>query len=184
MSTTPSQAHSSQQGPGRNPRGRGQGNRRPNRPVLPLTQPIPGYAGLRYDTQLLSPASAGRAAEGIEAGFILHKLRRIADGQDRYMAFQLYTPVAVRVYDPDVQRRQQDRVTCNCLDYQSTQSACAHLYVSSYLVYTIIYLPRIVAIHTLERRVGRGSTRKPARLDADRSDFWIVCSVSSNRAKT
>ena len=137
MSTTRSQAHSSQQGPSENPRGRGRGNRRPNRPVLPLTMPIPGYAGFHYDTQHLSPASAGRAAEGIEAGFILHKLRRITDGQDRYIAFQLYTPVAVRVYDPVVQRLQQDRVTCNCADFQSTQSACAHLYVSQYLVHTI-----------------------------------------------
>ena len=96
----------------------------------PLNQPIPGYAGLFYDTQNLSPAAAGRAAEGIEAGFLFWELRSLSDGRDRYMAFQLYAPVAVRIYDPVTQRLQQNKVTCNCRDYQSTQSACAHLYVS------------------------------------------------------
>ena len=105
-----------------------------------LALPIPGYAGLRYDTQHLSPVSAERAAEGIEANFIFHSLTSMTDGRDRYMAFQLYIPVAVRVYDPFAQRLQQTRVTCNCTDYQNTRSACAHLYVSQYLMCTVLAL--------------------------------------------
>ena len=113
-------------------------HRRPDRAPLSLPLPMAGYAGLHYDTQQLSPLSAQRATEGIEAGFIFHSLKSIKEGQDRYVAFQLYIPVAVRVYDPAVQRLQQDRVTCNCVDYQSTQTACAHLYVSSHLIYTVL----------------------------------------------
>ena len=102
-----------------------------------LALPISGYAGLRYNTQHLSPVSAERAAEGIEVDFIFHSLTSMIDGRDRYMAFQLYIPVAVRIYDPSAQRLQQTRVTCNCTDYQNTHSACAHLYVSQYLIYTV-----------------------------------------------
>lgn len=128
MPATPPQTYVSQQGPRETLRGHDQDNRRPNRTPSSLTLPIPGYAGVRYDLQHLSPVSAGRAAEGIDAGFIFHSLESIRDGQNRYIAFQLHIPVAVRVYDPDVQRLPQNRVTCNCIDYQSTQSACAHLY--------------------------------------------------------
>ena len=78
-----------------------------NDALLSLALPIPGYAGLRYDTQHLSPVSAERAAEGIEASFIFHSLASMTDGRDRYIAFQLYVPVAVRVYDPVAQRLQQ-----------------------------------------------------------------------------
>ena len=79
MPVTRFQAHSS--------RGRDRGGRRPGRAPLPPALPIPGYTGFRYDTQQLSPVSAERAAEGIEAGFILHSLKSIIDGRDRYIAF-------------------------------------------------------------------------------------------------
>lgn len=137
--TTP-QTHVSQQGLQEAFRGHGQHDHRPNRPPSSLALPIPEYAGVRYDTQRLSPVSARRAAEGIDAGFICHNLESITDGQNRYVAFQLYVPVAVRVYDPDVQRLPQNRVTCNCIDYQSTQSACAHLYVSRIKPLFALYL--------------------------------------------
>ncbi len=177
MPATRSQTNFSQQGP---LRGGGRGDRHPGRaPFLP-TLNIPGYAGFYYNTQQLSPISAGRAAEGIEAGFIFHSLESMTDGQDRYIAFQLHIPVAVRVHDPVVQRLQQNRVTCNCIDYQSTQSACAHLYVSQYLIYTILVLTRIVAFHTLKRCAERRPTRQSARLDADRSSFRAKCSISSH----
>ena len=143
-------------------RGRGRGSRRPGRAPLPPALPIPGYAGLHYDTRHLSPVSAERAAEGIEAGFILHSLKSMTDGRDRYVAFQLHIPVAIRVYDPVIQRLQPIRATCNCVDYQSTQSACAHLYVSHYLIYTIFALTYIVAFYTLECSVERRPARKSA----------------------
>lgn len=137
--TTP-QTHVSQQGPQEAFRGHGQDDHRPNRTPSSLALPIPEYARVRYDTQRLSPVSARRAAEGIDAGFIFHNLESIIDGQNRYVAFQLYVPVAVRVYDPDVHRLPQNRVTCNCMDYQSTQSACAHLYVSRVSTFSSLYL--------------------------------------------
>ena len=117
MPVTRFQTHSPQR---RAPQVRGRGDRAPSLPTLP----IPGYAGVHYDTQHLSPVSAGRAAEGIEAGFVFHSLENMIDGRDRYIAFQLYIPVAVRVYKPVAQPPQQNRVTCNCTDYQSTQSPC------------------------------------------------------------
>ena len=170
-------------------RGRGRGGRRPGLAPLPPALPIPGYAGLHYDTQLLSPISAERAAEGIEAGFILHSLKNMTDGRDRYIAFQLHIPVAIRVYDSVSQRLQPIRVTCNCVDYQSTQSACAHLYVSQCSIYTIFALTYIVAFYTLECCVERRPARKSApnqqsRIDAGRSSFRVKCSISSNRATT
>ena len=67
-------------------RGRSRGSRRPGRAPLPPALPIPGYAGLHYDTRHLSPVSAERAAEGIEAGFILHSVKSMTDGRDRYVA--------------------------------------------------------------------------------------------------
>ena len=170
-------------------RGRGRGGRRPGRAPLPPALPIPGYAGFRYDTQHLSPVSAERAAEGIEAGFILHSLKSMTDGRDRYIAFQLHVPVAIRIYDPVIQQLQPIRATCNCIDYRSTQTACAHLYVSQYLVYTVFALTCIVALYTLECCVKRRSARKSAkyeqsRLNAGRSSFRVKCSISSNRATT
>lgn len=162
MSGTRFQPHFSQQSSWRVPRDRGRGDHRSGRASLPPALPIPGYAGIHYDTQQLSPVSARRAAEGIEAGFIFEGLESITDGQDRYIAFQLHIPVAIRVYDPVVQRFQQSRVTCNCIDYQSTQSACAHLYVSQSLMSIVLALTCIVAFHTLECCITRRSARKPA----------------------
>lgn len=141
---------------------RGRGGRRPGRAPFTPTLPIPGYAGFRYDTQHLSPFSAERAAEVIQAGFILHSLKSMTDGRDRYIAFQLHVPVAIRIYDPVIQQLQSIRATCNCMDYQSTQTACAHLYVSQYLVYTVFALTCIVALYMLECCVKRRSARKPA----------------------
>ena len=51
--------------------------RRPDRTPLPLTLPMPGYAGFHYDTQHLSPVSAERATECIDAGFIFCSLKSI-----------------------------------------------------------------------------------------------------------
>ncbi len=85
MPATPPQTYVSQQGPRETLRGHDQDNRRPNRTPSSLTLPIPGYAGVRYDLQHLSPVSAGRAAEGIDAGFIFHSLESIRDGQNRYI---------------------------------------------------------------------------------------------------
>lgn len=127
MPTTRSQTHLSQQGPLGD---RGRRDRRPNRAPSSLALPIPDYTEIHYDTQDLSPVSAERAAEGSEASFIYHSLKSKTDGEDKYLAFQLYIPVAVRVYDPVSQRLQQDRVTCTYVDYQSSHSACVHLYVS------------------------------------------------------
>ena len=62
---TPPQTYVSQQRPRETFRGH---DHRPNLTPSSLTLPMLGYAGVRYDIQHLSPVSAGRAAEGIEAG--------------------------------------------------------------------------------------------------------------------
>ena len=98
-------------------RGRGRGGRCPDRAPLPPALPIPGYTRFRYDTQHLSPVSARRAAEGIKADFILHSLKSIIDSRDRYIAFQLHFPVAIRIYNPVIQQLQPIRATCNYIDY-------------------------------------------------------------------
>ena len=134
MPTTRSQTHSSQHRPWRASRGRGRGDRRLGRALISPTLPVPEHAGFHYDIGHLSPISAERAIEGIEAGFMFHSLAGMTDNRDRYIAFQLYIPVAVRIYDPVVQRSQQNKVTCSCKDYQRTQSACAHLYVSVFFI--------------------------------------------------
>ena len=130
MLRTRSQSYSPHQRPWQTSSGRAQDDRRPDYAPSPLTLPIPGHAGVYYDTQRLSPISAERAAKSIKAGFIFQNLQSIINNQDRYLAFQLHISIAIRVYNPLSQRIHQDRVTCNYRDYQNTQSACAHLYVS------------------------------------------------------
>lgn len=170
-------------------RDRDRGSRRPGRAPLPPALPIPGYVGLHYDTRHLSPVSTKRATEGIEAGFILHSLKSMANSRDRYIAFQLHIPVAIQVYNPVAQRLQPIRATCNCIDYQSTQSTYAHLYMSHYLIYTIFALTYVMAFYTLKYYIERRPARKSAsneqlRVNVDRSSFRVKCSISSNRAKT
>lgn len=113
---------------------------------------------------------------------MLHSLENMTGGRDRYIALQLYIPAAVRVYDPGTHPLQQNRVTCNYIDYQSTQSTCAHLFVSEYLIYTVLPLFHIVAFYTLECCVERRPARNPARskLDAGSSSLRIKFSEPSN----
>ena len=85
-------------------RGRDRGSRRPGRAPLPPALLIPEYIELYYNARHLSPVSAKRAAEGIEAGFILYSVKSIIDDRDRYIAFQLHISVAIRVYNPVTQR--------------------------------------------------------------------------------
>lgn len=51
----------------------------------------------RYDTQHLSPNSAQTVVEGLGSTFMVHHIRPHGDGRDRYYAFQLINPIAVRV---------------------------------------------------------------------------------------
>lgn len=142
------------------------------------------FRNLDTDAMPSTRSQTTRAIEGIEAGFIFHGLKSIKDGQDNCMAFQLYAPVAVRVYAPTIQQSQQNRVTCSCVDYQSSQSACPHLYVSQYLDSAERALICTVASCTLEHCVESRATSDPANLDADRSRYRIECSIFSNRATT
>lgn len=93
-----SQTQSPQQRAGRTPRGRGRGRGRARVQPSPLPiDPISGYAGLQYNTQHLSPNSAQTVVEGLGSTFSVHHIRPHGDGRDRYYAFQLVDPVAVRV---------------------------------------------------------------------------------------
>lgn len=138
MPVTRSQATSMQQRGRGNPRlSRGRGRTRhplpPARPAHapPEIAPVRSYTGRQYYTQALSPTSAQRATEGLEANFSVDRVQRLDSGRERYYAFQLRTPVAVRVYEPNSGRA---RMECSCETYRSTQSECAHIYVRSHFI--------------------------------------------------
>ena len=122
----------------------GRGRVRPQGPPPPIT-PVQGFTGLRYDTQYLSPTSAQRAIEGLRSSdFVVDRVQSHGFGQDRYFAFQLSAPTAVRLYTPAGGR---SRIQCTCEDYRSIPSACVHIYVSFLLrPVRLILLIAIVAV--------------------------------------
>ena len=132
MPVTRSQAHSTTQRGGRNPRAsRGRG--RPPPPLAtsgqafpPQSDPVRSYTGRQYYTQALSPLSAQRATEGLESNFLVERVQSYDSGRERYYAFQLKTPVAVRIYEPNAGRA---RIECSCEAHRATESECAHIYV-------------------------------------------------------
>ncbi len=137
MPVTRSQAHPTQQRGGRNARlnrGRGRGRARAPPPPLVLAQisppgstPVQSYTGRQYYTQALSPTSAQRAIEGLESNFCVDRVQSHDSGRERYYAFQLRTPVAVRIYEPTGGRA---RMECSCEAHRVTRSECAHIFVS------------------------------------------------------
>lgn len=136
MPVTRSQAHPTQQRGGRNARpsrGRGRGRTRVLPPPigsaqasLPGSAPVQSYTGRQYYTQALSPTSAQRATEGLESNFCVDRVQSHDSGRERYYAFQLRTPVAVRIYEPTSGRA---RMECSCEAHRLTQSECAHIFV-------------------------------------------------------
>ena len=139
---------------------RDRGNRRFGRVFLSSALSIPEYARLHYDIRHLSSVSTECAAEDIETGFIFHNFKSMTNDRDIFVAFQLHIPVAIRIYDAVAQRLQPIKIICNCIDYQSTQSACAHLYMSHYLIYTIFVLTYVMTFYTFECNVERRSAKK------------------------
>lgn len=128
MPETRSQSRRDQQGGGRTraSRGRGRGGRIPQTSSRSNTS-IHGHSGLLYNTQNLSPGSASRAAEGLLSEFFVDRLQRHESSRGTYYAFQLKKPVSVRIHDPEVN---DNKVECTCEDYQTTNTACVHIYVS------------------------------------------------------
>ena len=133
MPVTRSQAHSAPHRGGRHPRasqGRGRGALRPETPsqaLSPQVTPVRSFTGHQYYTQALSPLSARRATEGLESNFAVDRVQSYDSGREKYYAFQLRLPVAVRIYEPD---GDSARVECSCEGYQTSQSECPHIYVS------------------------------------------------------
>ncbi len=132
MPVTRSQAHSTSQRGGRNPRsshGRGRAPPRPATPgqaLPPQAAPVRSHTGRQYYTQALSPLSARRATEGLESNFSVDRVQSYDSGREKYYAFQLRTPVAVRVYEPNAGRA---RIECSCEAHRVSQSECAHIFV-------------------------------------------------------
>lgn len=54
----------------------------------------------RYDTKHLSPNSARTAVEGLRSTFIVEDIKPFEDGRERYYAFRMKKPIAVRVGPP------------------------------------------------------------------------------------
>ena len=135
MPVTRSQAHATSNSRGRNPQssqGHGQAPTRPGTPgqaFLPPVSPIRGYTGHQYHIQALSPLSAHRAAEGLESNFSVGRVQSYGSGRERYYAFQLRTPVAVRIYEPEGDHA---RAECSCEVHRVTHSDCAHIWVRTY----------------------------------------------------
>ena len=133
MPVTRSQARSAPQRGGRNPRsgqGRGRAPPRAENPSQALPSqinPVRSFTGRQYYTQALSPVSAQRATEGLESNFAVDRVQSYDSGRERYYAFQLRLPVAVRIYEPD---DGSARVECSCEAYRFSQSECTHIYVS------------------------------------------------------
>ena len=113
---------------GRSPRGGGR--RRGRGRAHPQVGPIRSHSGIQYDTQMLSPTSSRRAAEGLQSEFMVDRLEGFNFGRDRYYAFQLSKPVAVRIHDPAVGA---DRIfECTCAEFRNTLRPCAHVWVRSW----------------------------------------------------
>lgn len=74
--------------------------------------------------------SAQRATEGLESSFSVDLVQGYDSGRERYYAFQLGTPVSVRIYEPTAGRA---RLECSCEDHRITQSECAHIFVRQLL---------------------------------------------------
>ncbi len=138
MPVTRSQAQPSQQRGGRNARagrgrGRGRGRARAPPPSIvtardssPGSPPVQSFTGRQYYTQALSPTSAQRATEGLESNFCVDRVQSHDSGRERYYAFQLRTPVAVRIYEPANGRA---RMECSCEAHRVTHSECTHMFV-------------------------------------------------------
>ena len=125
MPVTRSQSQIPQQRGSRTPRG---GGRRRGRGRAQIqVGPIRSHSGMRYDTQMLSPTSSRRAAEGLQSEFIVDRLEGFNTGRDRYYAFQLSKPVTVRIHDPAIGA---DRfLECTCVEFQTPLQPCAHIWV-------------------------------------------------------
>lgn len=137
MPVTRSQAHPAQQRGGRSTRSGGRGRGRARAPLpptlpthagIPNPAPVHSYTGRRYYTQALSPTSAQRATEGLESNFFVDTVQSLDSGREKYYAFQLKIPVAVRIYEPTGGRA---RIECSCeIHRASDRSECIHIFVS------------------------------------------------------
>ena len=162
MPVTRSQSNLAQQRGGRNPRGRGRGRGRAQTPAPPVA-PVQAPSGLQYDTQLLSPTSASRVHEGLESSFSVDRVQAVATGRHGYYAFQLSTPVAVRIHNPASGRARV--YECTCEVSRTTQSPCVHVYVRQQMLITsLTLLTDKVALCRFARSAPRFCGDEPARL--------------------
>ena len=132
MAFTRSQANPAQQRGSNNPTGQdvgqGRGRRRGQAPAA-IVDAVQSRTGHRYETNALSPTTAQRAEQGLNANFCLETVKRhVNKNHEPYYAFQLSlsTPVAIRLYDPAIGR--PIPYECSCGDFE--QRPCTHIYVS------------------------------------------------------
>ena len=180
MPITRSQTQIPHQRPGRNFRGRG--HARTQAPPPPVA-PIRGYTGLQYDTQNLSPNTARRAIDGLESDFLVDRVQSHGSGLERYYAFQLKAPFAVRVHNPAAG---QSRVECTCEDFRSNRHTCAHIFVSRSSLSNLNTRPALVltmpvVVCWLARSTHQPASSRCSLLNSDRSNFTDKCAIPSYR---
>jgi hypothetical protein len=128
MPETRSQTHRGQQARrSRGGRSSARGGHVAQTPTRANSQPIHGHSGLLYDIESLSPGSAQRATTGLGSEFFVDRLQSHETSRGAYYAFQLKKPVSVRIHNP----ANGNKVECTCEEYQQSQSACVHVYVST-----------------------------------------------------
>ena len=122
MPVTRSQGQSSQMRRGF--RGRNQGRLDPlSRPSTPASQAGPS----RHPASALHQAADAPAypAESLDPHISVERLHIVPLENDAYWAIQL-NPVSVRIYSPS---GGTGRVICSCVEFQKTQTVCAHINV-------------------------------------------------------
>ena len=104
-------------------------HRFPHNPHAPYNQAATthSFTSRRSYPQAQPPVLGERANEGLEANFIVDGIEGLDSGQQRYYAFQLTTPVAVRIYEPDAGL---SRIECSCETYRVNRRECIHISVS------------------------------------------------------
>lgn len=80
---------------------------------------VRGGSSITYDIRMLSKASKARAISGLTGGFVVDKCRPVRGGG-----------IDFQVADYGRVHLSERPITCSCQDFQETNLACRHIFVS------------------------------------------------------